>query len=172
MDFARHYGFSIHVFNVGKANEKGRVERIIRDAKAFLRITPVSSLEELNAKILVWQQERNLRIHRTTGRPPAEMLREEKLRPLPRIDARPYRCVSADISQTAFVEFDANRYSVLSDYAGMAAEILAFPDTIEVLVRGRRVAVHHRVFTRNDKIIFGVPGAGIEPAHPLRGEGF
>jgi hypothetical protein len=151
LEFARHFGFSIHVCNVRKANEKGRVERIIRDCKGFLRVTPVTSLEELNAKVLVWQQERNLRVHRTTKRPPAEMLREEKLRPLPQIDARPYRRVSATVSKLAFVEFDLNRYSVPSIYAEAAAEILALPDAVEVFVGGRRVAVHRRVFTRNEK---------------------
>ena len=151
LDFARHFGFSIHVCNVAKANEKGRVERIIRDCKGFLRVTPVTSLQELNAKVLVWQQERNLRIHRTTKRPPAEMLREEKLRPLPQIDARPYRRVSAAVSKTAFVEFDLNRYSVPTMYAEAPAEILALPDTVEVLVGGRRVAVHPRLFGRHAK---------------------
>jgi transposase len=152
LEFARHYGFSIHLCNVGKANEKGRVERIIRDCKAMLRVTPVTSLEELNAKILVWQQERNLRVHRTTQRPPAEMLHEEKLRPLPQIDARPYRRVSTTVSKTAFVEFDLNRYSVPSMYAEESAEILALPDSIEVLVGGRRVASHRRLFGRNEKV--------------------
>ena len=151
LDFARHFGFSIHVCNVAKANEKGRVERIIRDCKGFLRVTPVTSLQELNAKVLVWQQERNLRIHRTTKRPPAEMLREEKLRPLPQIDARPYRRVSAAVSKLAFVEFDLNRYSVPTMYAEAPAEILALPDTVEVLVGGRRVAVHPRLFGRHAK---------------------
>ncbi|HXX80818.1 MAG TPA: hypothetical protein VEI46_04665 [Thermodesulfovibrionales bacterium] len=31
LDFARHYGFSLYACNPGKANEKGRVERVIRD---------------------------------------------------------------------------------------------------------------------------------------------
>jgi transposase len=52
LDFARHFGFSIHLCNVRKANEKGRVERIIRDCKGGLRVTPVTSLEELNAKVV------------------------------------------------------------------------------------------------------------------------
>jgi hypothetical protein len=151
LEFARHYGFSIHLCNVGKANEKGRVERIIRDCKAFLRVTPVANLEELNAKVLVWQQERNLRVHRTTQRPPAEMLREEKLRPLPQIDARPFRRIATTVSKTAFVEFDLNRYSVPTMYAEETAEILALPDSIEVLIKGRRVATHRRLFGRNDK---------------------
>jgi hypothetical protein len=151
MEFACHYGFSLHACNVARGNEKGRVERIIRDCKGFLRVTPVASLQELNARVLVWQQERNLRVHRSTQRPPAEMLREEKLRPLPQIEARPYRRVAATVSKTAFVEFDLNRYSVPTTYAEAAAEILALPDTVEVLVGGRRVAVHPRLFGRKEK---------------------
>lgn len=151
LDFARHYGFSIHACNVARANEKGRVERLIRDLKAFLRVTPVASLQELNAKVLSWQKERNLRVHRTTRRTPAEMLAEEKLRPLPQIDARPYRRVPAAVSKTAFVEFETNRYSAPTAYAGTAAEVLALPATIEILVQGRRVASHSRLFTRHGK---------------------
>jgi transposase len=151
LDFACHYGFSIHACNVARANEKGRVERLIRDIKAFLRVTPVETIEGLNAKVLSWQKERNLRVHRTTKRTPAEMLGEEKLRPLPRIDARPYRRVSAAVSKTAFVEFDTNRYSVPTSCAGTAAELLALPDTVEILVQGRRVASHPRLFTRNGR---------------------
>jgi hypothetical protein len=45
-----------------------------------------------------------------------------------------------------------NRYSVPTMYAEAPAEILALPDTVEVLVRGRRVAVHPRLFTRNVKV--------------------
>ena len=151
LDFACHYGFSIHACNVARANEKGRVERLIRDIKAFLRVTPIETVEGLNAKVLSWQKERNGRLHRTTKRTPAEMLGEEKLRPLPRIDARPYRRVSAAISKTAFVEFDTNRYSAPTMYAGTAAELLALPATVEILVQGRRVAVHPRLFTRNGR---------------------
>jgi hypothetical protein len=151
LDFACHYGFSIHACNVARANEKGRVERLIRDIKAFLRVTPVEMIEELNAKVLSWQKDRNLRVHRTTKRTPAEMLGEEKLRPLPRIDARPYRRVSAAVSKTAFVEFDTNRYSVPTSSSGTPAEVLALPATVEILVQGRRVAVQPRLFTRNGR---------------------
>ncbi len=151
LDFARHYGFLIHACNVGRANEKGRVERVIRDLKAFLRVTPVESLEELNAKVFSWQKERNLRLHRTTKRPPAALLHEEKLRPLPQIDVRPYRCVSALATKTAFVEFETNRYSVPTAYAETVCQILALPDTVEILVQGKRVATHPRIFERHDK---------------------
>ncbi len=39
LEFSRHYGFSIHPCTPGRANEKGRVERVIRDLKDFLKIS-------------------------------------------------------------------------------------------------------------------------------------
>lgn len=151
LDFARHFGFTIHVCNPGKANEKGRIERLIRDLKEALRITPAADLQELNHQASLWQKERNHRIHRSTGRAPAEMLAEEKLVSLPEIDYRPYRLVQARISPTGFVEFDTNRYSVPSSYAGMSCEILALPESLEVVVKGRKVATHRRLFLRKEK---------------------
>jgi len=151
LDFARHFGFSIHVCNPGKANEKGRIERFIRDLKEALRITPAADLQELNHKISLWLKERNQRIHRSTGRTPAEMLAEEKLVRLPEIDYRPYRLITAQISPTAFVEFDTNRYSVPDSYAGMSCEILAFPDSLEIVVKGKKVATHPRSFKKHEK---------------------
>ena len=149
LDFARHYGFSIHACNIGRANEKGRVERLIRDIKGMLRATPVKDITDLNQRVGAWLADRNRRLHRTTLRPPAEMLAEEKLRTLPQIDARPYRRLAAAVSKTALVEFDTNRYSVPTAYAGLAAEILALPDTVEIIVHGRRVATHPRLFARH-----------------------
>jgi hypothetical protein len=98
-----------------------------------------------------WQKERNNRVHRTTRRAPTEMLREEKLRPLPQLDSRPYRCVSATARKTALVEFDTNRYSVPTAYAGMDCEILALPDAVEIVVQGKRIASHPRIFKKHDK---------------------
>lgn len=37
VDFASHYGFTLHACTPGRANEKGRVERAIRDINDFLR---------------------------------------------------------------------------------------------------------------------------------------
>ena len=87
LDFARHFGFTIHVCNPGKANEKGRIERLVQGV----------------------------------------------------------------VSKTGFVEFETNRYSVPGSYAGMSCEILAFPDSLEVVVKGRKVATHRRIFERGKK---------------------
>jgi transposase len=152
LDFARHYGFSIHPCTPGRANEKGRVERAIRDLKDFLKITPCQNLYEANRKVYFWRQQRNQRIHRSTDRKPADLLKEEKLKALPQIPYRPYRIVLAQISKTGFVELDTNRYSVPSAYCSAAAEILAYPDHLEIVVRGKHIANHPRSWERKQKI--------------------
>jgi hypothetical protein len=40
LDFARHYGFSIYLCTPGRANEKGRVERVIRDMEDHDQLLP------------------------------------------------------------------------------------------------------------------------------------
>jgi transposase len=152
LDFARHYGFSIHPCNPYRANEKGRVERAIRDIRDFLRVNTFDDLRDLNRKLALWRIERNQKIHRSTPKAPVESLKEEKLKPLPAIPYRPYRIVLASISKTGFVEFETNRYSVPSFYAEMPCEILAYPDHLEVMVKGNRVAYHPRSFDRKQKI--------------------
>ena len=77
---------------------------------------------------------------------PASALAEEPLLPLPAI---PYQAISAwsrpSIGKTAFVEFDTNRYSVPTDYAGMAAAIFAYADHVEIMVNDRKIAHHAEV---------------------------
>lgn len=152
LDFARHYGFSIHLCNPGKGNEKGRVERVIRDIKDFLRVNTFSDLKCLNRKVNLWQIERNKRICRTTGKAPIEALKEERLRNLPQIQYRAYRIVGAIVSKTGFVEFETNRYSVPSRYSNTSCEILAYPEHIEIEAKGRKIALHRRSFERKQKI--------------------
>lgn len=152
LDFSRHYGFSISLCNPYRANEKGRVERVIRDIKDFLRVNNFDDLDDLNKKGSLWRMKRNQTVHRATGKTPAEALKEERLLSLPGIQYPVYRVVMAQIGKTSFVEFETNRYSVPSIYSQMPCEILAYPDRIEILVKGRRVASHRRSFERRRKI--------------------
>jgi transposase len=152
VDYTRHMGISIHACNPGKGNEKGRVERAIRDLRIFVETHDFADLRDLNTKTDRWRKERNERLHRATQKTPASALREEQLLPLPSIPYRPYRIVQASIGKTAFVEFDANRYSVPTDYAGMAATICAYPEHVEIVVHERKIAHHARSFGRHQKI--------------------
>src|SRR3989304_5378962 len=107
-------GFSIHLCNPYRANEKGRIERALRDLRDFLRVNTFQDLNELNRKVSLWRTERNQKIHRSTQKTPLEALKEETLKTLPAIPYRPYRVLLASVSKTGFIEFETNRYSVPS----------------------------------------------------------
>ena len=153
LDFARFFGFSIHACNPYSGNEKGRVERLIRDARVFLYGRDFSDLTDLNFKFHGWLIERNQKIHRATLKTPLVLLGEEKLLRLPSGIYLPTRIIAdARVSKTALVEFETNRYSVPSGCVSKKAEIIADPEKIEIYVSGGRVAVHSRSFEKNRMI--------------------
>ena len=152
VDFSCHFRFAIHCCNPGKANEKGRVERAIREIRSFIETNDFADLADLNRKTDAWRKEKNERIHRTTDEAPASALADESLLPLPAIPYQPYRVIPAAIGKTAFVEFDTNRYSVPTDCVGREATIIAYPDHLEIMIDGRKRAHHVRSFARNQKI--------------------
>lgn len=152
LDFARHYGFSIHPCTPGRANEKGRVERVIRDIRAFIEGDDFVDIADLNRKAAVWRKEKNGKTHRATKKIPFDALREEPLIPLPAISYRACRMVPASIGKTAFIEFETNRYSVPGEYAGTGAMLRVYVDRIEIFAKDRLVATHRRSFGRNEKI--------------------
>ena len=152
MDFARFYGFSVNVCNPYSGNEKGRVERIIRDIRVFLSTETFSDLADLNRKFQAWLERRNNTIHRSTGQTPKDLLAKENLLKAP---ANPYsakRVVPGRVSKTALVEFETNRYSVPTSSVGKLVDIVAHPDHIELWLPGQRIATHKRCFGRMQMI--------------------
>jgi transposase len=149
LDFARFYGFSIHVCNPYSGNEKGRVERLIRDIRSFLYSQDFVDIGDLNQKFRQYLERRNMTIHRSTKRPPKDLLKEERLISLPSLLYPPRRVIQTVVSKTALVEFETNRYSVPSSCASLAAEIIAYPDRIEICIAGKVAANHLRRFDKN-----------------------
>jgi hypothetical protein len=152
LDFARHYGFSLYPCTPGRANEKGRAERVIRDIKDFLKVTPCQDLYQANRKLYFWRQERNQRIHRSTNKKPLDLVKEEKLIALPQIHYQPYRLVLAQTSKTGWVEFETNPYSVPSPFSGTSCEIMVYPYSLEISVKDKKIATHDRCFEKGQKI--------------------
>ena len=149
LDFARFFGFSIHACNPASGNEKGRVERLIRDVRGFLYGEDFMDLKDLNLRFWDWLCRRNQTVHRTTAKTPLVLLGEEKLLPLPGGVYSPVRIIpDARVSKTALVEFETNRYSVPSGCASKKAEIIVWPEKIEICVSGSPVACHIRSFER------------------------
>ncbi|MCP4648662.1 MAG: IS21 family transposase [PVC group bacterium] len=153
LDFASYYGFSIYLCNPGKGNEKGRVERLIRDIRVFLYGQEFSSIEDLNKKFHTWLNQRNNTIHRSTNSTPAQLLKKEKLLGLPPKEYQPTRIIPGiGISKTALVEFETNKYSVPSSCCSQPAQIIAYPDKVEIWVSLKKVASHKRSFNKKQII--------------------
>jgi transposase len=150
LELSSHYHFGIHACTPGRANEKGRVERAIRDIRAFLEITTCEDFRDLNRTLGPWRSERNSRNHRATGRAPAEMLKEDKLISLPELHFKACRNLMGKVSKTGFVQCETNRYSVPP--SGSVVEIAAYPERLELSHKGRRIATHQRSFLRGQKI--------------------
>jgi len=146
LDFARFFGFSIYVCSPYRGNEKGRVERLVRDVRTFLYGRDFKDLKDLNRQFQAFLKQRNETVHRSTGKSPKEMLSEERLLGLPKADYLPTRTIPAVVSKTALVEFDTNRYSVPTPLVSQPAQIVAYPDWVEIWVGGQRVARHPRSF--------------------------
>jgi transposase len=153
LDFARFFGFSIHACNPYRGNEKGRVERLVRDARVFLYGENFEDMKELNLKFKDWLIKRNHRIHRSTGKTPIVLLSEERLLALPKQPYPSKRIIpAASVSKTALVEFEGNRYSVPSELAEKYIEIMVYPEILEFWSNRKKVARHPRCFERNQRI--------------------
>lgn len=149
LDFARFYGFSIYLCNPYSGNEKGRVERLIRDIRSFLYAEDFKDMDELNCKYHAYLDKRNNRIHRSTGKAPKLLLREENLLRLPLKSYPPTRVIPGiGISKTALVEFETNKYSVPTAWRNKSAEIIAWPEKIEIWAQGVKIATHKRFFDK------------------------
>lgn len=156
LDFANHAGFTIAPCNVGKGNEKGRVENGVGYVKKnFLSGLDLPTFDAIHPAAKLWCESiANVRIHGETRRKPIEMFEEERasLLPLP-----PHPFDVATISQvrasTQFrVTVDSNHYSVPAEYAGAGLTLKTYPDRICIYHEDKLLARHQRSYDRNKDI--------------------
>jgi len=156
LEFSRHYNIEIRLCNPGAGNEKGRVERAIRTLREtfFNTLEKYSSLKALNYALHEWVDHKNQTVHRATERKPAELLQEERLRPLPE---KPWNNVlihpPVKTTKTAMMVFDTNSYSVPDYLVGKSLAIHSTPDTVLIYDGANRVASHPRSFERGRQFI-------------------
>ena len=156
IDFARHYGFDPIACNVGKGNEKGRVERGVGYVKEnFLRGLDLPPFAALNPAAQVWLESvANVRIHGTTHRRPVDLWAEERpyLQPVnPRLfDVG--RVLAVRANRQFRISFDTNHYSVPARFAGYPLTLKAYPDRLCVYHEQELVARHVRSYERYQDI--------------------
>jgi transposase len=156
LDFARHHGFEIVACNVGRGNEKGRVESGVGYVKKnFLRGLELSEFSAIQAAAQVWLDTvANVRIHGETQRRPIDLFAEERPH-LRRPNPHPYDLgrTSTTIASSQFrIALDTNHYSVPSSYAHRRLTVKAYPDRVCIYFDNQLIARHPRRYGRHEDI--------------------
>ena len=152
-EFAKHNGFRIVPCNVGKGNEKGRVENGVGYVKKnFLAGLDIADFKMIAPAVNHWLDTvANVRVHGETRKPPLELWQSEKphLGPLP---IHPFD--SATVSQVRAsrqfrITLDTNRYSVPAHLAGQSLTLKTYPDRLCLYDQNQLVARHPRSYDRH-----------------------
>jgi hypothetical protein len=156
LDFANHYGFTITPCNVGKGNEKGRVENGVGYVKKnFLSGLDIPDFDAVKPAARYWLDTiANVRIHGATRQKPAELLEKERpyLNPLPVHPFDIATVTQARASSQFRIILDTNRYSVPAEYAGALLTLKTYPDRLCVYLQDKLIARHNRTYDRHQDI--------------------
>ncbi len=153
LNFAHHYGFSIEPCNVGKGNEKGRVENAVGYVKKnFLAGLDIPDLSALAPAARNWLDTiANVRIHGRTRQKPVDLFEKERpfLSPVPE---NPFDVATVSYLRASSqfrVILDTNRYSVPAQYAGLPLTMKAYPDRVCVYHDDKLICRHPRSYDRD-----------------------
>src|SRR3989441_464571 len=152
LDFAHHSGFTIAPCNVGKGNEKGRVENGVGYVKKdFLAGLDIPNFSALNPAARYWLDTvANVRLHGETRDTPTALWHKERpsLRPLPLHPFDIATVAQVRASRQFRLTLETNRYSVPAHYAGPVLTLKTSPDRLCVSLGDALVARHARQYDR------------------------
>ncbi|MGN6814525.1 MAG: IS21 family transposase [Solirubrobacterales bacterium] len=148
-----HHLFEEHFCLVRRPDEKGHVETLIGFARRTF-LVPVPSvrggLEPLNEDL--GRRCREDLTRRLWGKPAtkAELLAEERssLLPLPREAFVAARVEPRRVDSLSLVSFDANQYSVPTEFAHHGVTVVATVDAVRIVCGDRVAAAHRRCWGR------------------------
>ena len=154
LELCAHYHFTVRPCQVGRGNEKGRVERAIQYIRtSFFAARPFTTLEDFNRQARLWRDEV---AHRRPwpgddSRTVEEVFNEEKARLLP-LPLHPFDTdllVSIESGKTHYVRFDWNDYSIPPAAVGHPLTLVASETTIRILKGTEEIARHARCWDRH-----------------------
>jgi transposase len=152
LDFADHCGFTIAPCNIGKGNEKGRVENAVGYVKKnFLAGLDIPNFTAVNPAARHWiDTVANVRIHGETRKKPIELFKEERfcLNALPENPFDIATVSQVRASSQFRITIDTNRYSVPAEYAGRRLTLKTYPDRLCIYCNDKLIARHVRSYDR------------------------
>lgn len=149
LEYARSRGFAVKACNVGRGNEKGRVERPIGFIRErFWPGRRFADLLDLNVQATKWRDEfANNRVHEVTGKVPSLVFQHEEkpvLRPLPDTPFETDDIESAMVTKSFRIRFDRNTYSVPPRLVGQSVVVRANDEWVRIFLGTKEIARHHR----------------------------
>lgn len=152
LEFAGHYHFAPKPCAVARGNEKGRVERRVRDLReSFFAARSFTSVDEANESLEEWIA-RVQRARRRPGDADGATVRDgliaekERLLPLPKHPFPTDRVQPVRSGKTPYVRFDRNDYSIPHVFVRKPLTLVASQTTVRVVDGGQTVASHERCF--------------------------
>ena len=149
-ELVSHYLFKDRFGRPGKGNDKGKVEGLVKYARAnFMTPIPVAaSFEAFNAMLSercdARQSEHAGRHAETIGERLAADL--ATIRELPATPLEPCEKRAARVSSTALVRYRGNDYSVPTAYGFQEVMVKGFVAEVVILCRGEAIARHPRSY--------------------------
>ncbi len=160
LELAGHYHFAPKPCAVARGNEKGRVERRVRDLReAFFAARDFRSVDDLNAQLDAWL-DRVQRARLVPADPEKRIIRDAlalveerpRLLPLPEHPA-PTDLVRAVASgKTPYIRFDRNDYSIPHTHVRKTLSVVASETLVRVLDGMTEIARHPRSYDAGQQL--------------------
>lgn len=158
-----HYGVLADPARVASPKQKGKVERMVPEARELYRrldaLYPLATLEQLNEHARLWcLQEYGGKKHGTTGVPPRQAFEEiEKplLKPLPTQPFVPATWKSAKVHPDQFIQSGGKYYGLPASYIGKQVEVRTTASLVTIhhqfkVVRTYPVSAKRRMYLKED----------------------
>jgi transposase len=145
---AGHYHFAVIPCGKARGNEKGRVERRVRDLRdSFFAARSFTTVEDLNAQLAIWIE--RVQMERSVPGDPDQLkvrqaLEEERKALLP-LPAHRFVCDFTKpirSGKTPYIRFDRNDYSIPHTHVQKPITLVA-SDTVVRLLDGADEIAHH-----------------------------
>ena len=148
LDLALTLDFIPQVCKAGRPQTKGKVERGVGYVKHnFFPGRKFRDRGDLNRQVYLWCEEKNQRIHGTTGAKPRDLLLQENLKPLPPPHTyQQYLTESRKVSKDGFLSYEGVKYGVPWIYSGQELSVREVKEEIEITKEGKVVATHPKSY--------------------------
>lgn len=153
VDYAQARGFVVDAARVRRPTDKPRVERVVPYVReSFFRGESFLDRADAQRRAESWcRGVAGMRIHRTTGRRPAEVFAAEEQQLLLPAPERPYDVpiyVTPKVHRDFHIEVERALYSVPHALVGERVDVRADSALVKVYHRGHLIKVHPRVTGR------------------------